>query len=145
MMKSLKCQPKNSGIYIFQISFRQHIINHFKDHLEFSMMQTHDPSSWILYEHVLSRSDVSNSLQPYGLQPTRGLCPWDYPGKSTGVDYHFLLQGIFPTRGLNLPLYIPCIGRCILYQCATWEAPPWVLNASQNGQWLPSIHSTIGK
>ena len=29
------------------------------------------------------------------------LCPWDFPGKSTGVDCHFLLQGIFPTQGLN--------------------------------------------
>ena len=32
-----------------------------------------------------SRSVVSNSLQPHGLQPTRLLCPWDFPGKSTGV------------------------------------------------------------
>ena len=30
--------------------------------------------------------------------PTRLLCPWDFPGNSTGVDCHFLLQGIFPTQ-----------------------------------------------
>ena len=29
------------------------------------------------------------------------LCPWDSPGKNTGVDCHSLLQGIFPTEGLN--------------------------------------------
>ena len=29
------------------------------------------------------------------------LCPWDFPGKSTGVGCHFLLQRIFPTQGLN--------------------------------------------
>ena len=29
------------------------------------------------------------------------LCPWTYPGKNTGVDTHFLLQGIFPTQRLN--------------------------------------------
>ena len=29
------------------------------------------------------------------------LCPWDFPGKSTGVGCHFLLQGIFPTQGSN--------------------------------------------
>ena len=46
-------------------------------------------------------SVVSDSLQPYGLQPTRLLCPWDSPGKHTGVGCHALLQGIFPTRGLN--------------------------------------------
>ena len=32
-----------------------------------------------------SHSVVSDSLQPHGLQPTRLLRPWDFPGKSTGV------------------------------------------------------------
>ena len=32
---------------------------------------------------------------------TKLLCPWDFPGKSTGVYCHFLLQGIFPTQGSN--------------------------------------------
>ena len=50
---------------------------------------------------TLSRSVVSDSLQPHGLQPTRLLCPWDSPGKNTGVGCHFLLQGIFPTQGSN--------------------------------------------
>ena len=48
-----------------------------------------------------SRSVVSNSLWPHGLQPTRLLRPWDSPGKNTGVGCHFLLQGIFPTQGSN--------------------------------------------
>jgi len=48
-----------------------------------------------------SRSVVSDSLRPHGLQPTRLLRPWDFPGKSTGVGCHFLLQGIFPTQGSN--------------------------------------------
>ena len=39
------------------------------------------------------------TLQAYGLQPSRLLCPWDSPGKSTGVGCHALLQGIFPTQG----------------------------------------------
>ena len=34
--------------------------------------------------------------RPQGLWPTRLLCPWDSPGKNTGVGCHFLLQGIFP-------------------------------------------------
>ena len=37
----------------------------------------------------------------HGLQPTRLLCPWDFPGKDTGVLCHFLLQGIFLTQGSN--------------------------------------------
>ena len=32
------------------------------------------------------------------------LCPWDSPGKNTGVGCHLLLQGIFPTLGSNPPL-----------------------------------------
>ena len=28
-------------------------------------------------------------------------CPWDSPGKNTGVGCHFLLQGIFPNQGSN--------------------------------------------
>ena len=38
-----------------------------------------------------SRSVVSNSSPPRGLQPTRLIHPWDFPGKSTGVGCHRLL------------------------------------------------------
>ena len=31
----------------------------------------------------------------------RLLCPWDFPGRNTGVGYHFLLQKIFPAVGSN--------------------------------------------
>ena len=51
-----------------------------------------------------SESEVTQScptLRPCGLQPTRFLCPWDSPGKNTGVGCHFLLQGVFLTQGLN--------------------------------------------
>ena len=40
-----------------------------------------------------SHSVVSHSSRPHGLQPTRLLHPWDFPGKSTGVGCHCLLQG----------------------------------------------------
>ena len=35
---------------------------------------------------------MSDSVQPHRRQPTRLLCPWDSPGKNTGVSCHFLLQ-----------------------------------------------------
>ena len=44
---------------------------------------------------------MSDSSQPYGLQPPRHLCSWDSPAKNTGMDCHDLLQGIFLTRGSN--------------------------------------------
>ena len=37
------------------------------------------------------RSALSDSLRPHGLQLTRLLRPWDFPGKSTGVGCHCLL------------------------------------------------------
>ena len=53
-------------------------------------------------------------------QPTRFLCPWDFPGKNTGVGCHFFLQGIFPTQGSNpgLPHY-----RQTLY-CLSHQGSP---------------------
>ena len=39
-------------------------------------------------------SVVSDSQRPRGLQPTRLLHPWDFPGKSTGVGCHCLLWRI---------------------------------------------------
>ena len=46
-------------------------------------------------------------LRPHGLKPTRLLCPWDFPGKITGVGSLFLLQGIFLTQTLN-PHFLNC-------------------------------------
>ena len=59
-----------------------------------------------------SRSVVSDSLWPPELGPTRILRPWHFPGQSTGVGRHFLLQGIFLTQGAN-PGLLHC--RQLLY------------------------------
>ena len=72
----------------------------------------------------VSHSVVPNSLRPHGLQSTRFLCPWDFPGKDTwkgnGVGCHFLLQGIFPTQGSN-PGLLYC--RQILYRLSYKGSP----------------------
>ena len=39
-----------------------------------------------------SHSVVSNSLRLHGLQPSRLLCPWEFPGRSTGVGCHCLIR-----------------------------------------------------
>ena len=49
----------------------------------------------------VSRSVLPESVPPQGLSPTRLLRPWDFPGKRTGVDGCFLLQGICPSQGLS--------------------------------------------
>ena len=46
----------------------------------------------------------------------RLLCPWDFPGDNAGVGCHFLLQGIFPTQGLNLGL-LHCQAGSLLLSC----------------------------
>jgi len=61
------------------------------------------------------RSVVSDSFPPGGLYS-----PWDSPGQNTGVCSCFLLQGIFPTQGLNPGLL--CY-RCILYQRSHQGSP----------------------
>ena len=60
----------------------------------------------------VSLSIVSDSLWPHELYPARLLCPWNSPGKNTGVGSHSLLQGNFLTQGSN-----PCLLDCrrILY------------------------------
>ena len=64
---------------------------------------------------------VSNSLKPHELQPARLPCPWDSPGKNTGVGCHFLLQGgSSQSRDQTHVSCISCIGRGILYHWTTW-------------------------
>ena len=72
----------------------------------------------------VSRSVVPDSLRPHGLQSTRFLCPWDFPGKDTGVGGHFFLQGIFPTQDLNPGLLHR---RQILYRLSYKGSPPLLL------------------
>ena len=77
-------------------------------------------SHWRKWKWKWSHSVVSDSLRPHGRLPTRLLCPWDFPCKSTGVGCHFLLQSIFPTQGLN-----PGLPHCrqMLYHLSHWRSP----------------------
>ena len=48
-------------------------------------------TGWLLL--LLSCYAMPDSLWPHGLWPSRLLCPWDFPGKNTGVGCHLLLHG----------------------------------------------------
>ena len=74
---------------------------------------------WI--QIVLSRSVMSNSLQPRGL---RLLCLYNFSGKNTGVVCHFLLQGVFLTQGSNPHLL------CLLH----WQADSLPLSHLRSSQ-----------
>ena len=73
-----------------------------------------------------AHSVVSNSWQPHGLSPTRLPCPWNSPGKNTGVGCHILLQGLFLTQGSHCVSCVSCTGRQVLHHCATWEAHVYI-------------------
>ena len=78
-----------------------------------------------------SRSVVSDSLWPHGLYSA-----WNSPGQNTGVGSLSLLQGIFPTQGLNTGLLL---FRWIFYQLShkgsprilEWVAYPFSSGSSQ--------------
>ena len=68
---------------------------------------------------VLGCSVTSNSSQLHELQPARLLCPWDSLGKTTGVGWNFLLQGIFPNQGSN-----PCLLHLLHWQASSLPLAP---------------------
>ena len=76
---------------------------------------------------------MSDSLQLHGLYSL-----WNSPGQNTGVVCHFLLQGIFPTKGLN-PGLLHC--RQILYQLSSQGSPlrPWDMTIFPTVQQVPYI------
>ena len=47
---------------------------------------------------------LSNSFWPHGLEPTKLLFPWNFPGKNNRIGCHFLFQGILPAQGSKLHL-----------------------------------------
>ena len=88
-----------------------------------------------------SHSVVSNPQRPSGLQPSRLLHPWDFPGKSTGVGCHFLLpmtnlDSILKSRDITLPTKV-CLVKdmvfpVVLYGCESWtikKAESWRIDA----------------
>ena len=105
----------------------------------------------------LVASVVSDSLWPHALQPARLLCPWDSPGKNTGVRCHTLLQGNLPNPGIkptspaspafhvnSLPLrhlllllllsHFSRVWLCVTPEMAAHQAPP-SLGFSRQEHW----------
>ena len=70
---------------------------------------------------------MSDSLQPHGLQPTRLLRPWDFPGKSTGVGGHCLLQDLIEITS----------EKDVLFILGNW-------NAKVGGQEIPGVTGKFG-
>ena len=62
------------------------------------------------------------SLRHYRLQPARLLCPWNFPGKNTGVGCHFLLQGKSSNPGIkSMSVASPELAGRFFITSTTWE------------------------
>ena len=70
----------------------------------------------------------------YPLQCSGLLCPWDSPGKNTGVGCRALLQGIFLTQGSNPCLLHLLPGRVHSLPLAPPGKPPHYLGIQQKSQ-----------
>ena len=70
--------------------------------------------------HAKSLQLCLTLCNPMVHSPPGSSCPWNSPGKNTGVGCHALLQGIFPTQGLNL-----CLLHLLYWQAGSSPlAPP---------------------
>ena len=88
---------------------------------------------------------MSDSVQPHRRQPTRLHCPWDSPGKNTGVGCHFLLQCIKVKSESEVSQSCPTLATP---WTAAYQAPPSMGFARQeywSGVPLPSPTELWGK
>ena len=81
------------------------------------------------YMHVLSCSVIPDSLWLYGLKPVSILCPWDFPGKNTG------LVAISSSRGSSNPRIEP-VSPSLAGRFFTSEPP----ESPSNIQWTTTCH-----
>ena len=100
---------------------------------------------------VLSRSVVSDSLQPHGLQLTQLLHPWGFSSQEywSILGCHALLQGIFPTQESNPGL--PHCGQilyCLNHQgnpgILEWVAQPFSRGSSRPRNWT-GVSCIVGR
>ena len=96
------------------------------------------------YVCILSRSVVSDPVRPYGLQPTRLLCPQDSQGKNTGVGTAVVMPwpppGDFPDPGIE-PSFLmsPALAGRFFTTSATWEAQMQTTTYKTDQQQDPTV------
>ena len=86
-------------------------------------------SEYYIHSCFESHSVMSDCWQFHGLYPARSLCPWNSPGKNTGMGCHSLLQGIFLTQGLN-PGLLHC--RQMFFSAEATREAHYILRAAMN-------------
>ena len=111
-----------------------------------------------IYVCVLRCLVMSDSLQPHRQKPTRLFCPWNFPGKNTGMGCHFLHLKIFgfcfqgdgksqkfPSRRLiswNLCFHRIALVALLRIQWGGLPSSGWDLALLLQGAWVPCL---VGK
>ena len=72
---------------------------------------------------------MSNSLQPYGLQTSRTLCPWESPGKNTEMVCYTLLQAVGSEFNVNVSM---------IYNKCCCEVTSVVSDSVRPQRWQPT-------
>ena len=106
-----------------------------------TFLQARIVSDYMRVRMCLVAQSCPTLCNPMGLQPTRLLCPWESPGKKTGVGCHSLLQGIFPSKDQT---QLSCTAGGFLTIWATRETLLYVTTSHllnretefTNGQWV---------
>ena len=109
----------------------------------FSSLPSFLPTSLSFLSCECVCSVVSDSLRLHGPWPTCLLCPWDFPGKKTGVGSLPSSKGSSRPRDQTHISCMSCTGWRIPYHCATWKAP-WTFHLLyQNTHKINLILKTI--
>ena len=106
------CPPLNSRL--IQQPSRTVVFKMREENIKIIMVVVLDSRAWL---------SVTDSIDL-----ARILCPWESPGKNTGVGCHSLLQRVFPTQGLN-PGLLHC--RQILYHLNHQGSPELLIYTYQ--------------
>ena len=107
-------------VILSEVSQRQiyHLYVEFKKWYKWTYLQNRN---WLTNLESSLMVGLAAKSCPILVTPTAGLrCPWDSPGRNTGVGCHFLLQGIFPMQESN-PGLLNC--RQILYRLSCKGSP----------------------
>ena len=143
--KLVPCPPRTRmGCIMVLLKVHLFLVLSFCFHLWFlALLWSCSQCLWTITFHQVKVNVpvVSDSLWPHGLYS-----PWNSPGQNTRVGSLPLLQGIFPTQGLNSSL-LHC--RRSLYQLSykgsprilKWAAYPFASVSSQPRNWTRNVLS----
>ena len=115
--------PESAAVSIFTHCLQELIYHSLFIYLQFCLLPPHSAETVlkvVCVELCVLVAKLRLTLAIPWTVTARLLCPWDSPGKNTGVGCHFLLQRIFPTRE-SIPGLLHC--RQMIYKLSCEVTP----------------------